>query len=114
MTAGQSVVGDQRRDLSYLLPLALSRPQEALSQARAVLESHPVDYDASIARHAAAIVLRDRGDAAGALSELRQALRLARASEDADREADVRATLGVALAWRGHSRQGLTELDRAA
>jgi CHAT domain-containing protein/tetratricopeptide (TPR) repeat protein len=114
MAAGQRAVDDQRRDLSYLLPLALSRPQEALSEARAVLGSHPDDYDASIARHAAAIVLRDRGDVAGAISELRMGVRLAHASGDADREADVRATLGVALAWRGRSGQGLAELDRAA
>ena len=30
-----------------------------------------------------------------------------------EREADVQATLGTALAWTGRSRQGLTFLDRA-
>ena len=114
MAAGQRAADDARRDLSYLLPLALSRPRDALSQARSVLGSHPDDYDASIAHHAAGIVLRDRGDVAGALAELRRALRSAGASGRADREADVRATLGVTLAWGGRSREGLAELDRAA
>jgi hypothetical protein len=68
MAAGQRAVDDRRRDLSYLLPLALSRPQEALSQARAVLRSHPDVYGASIAHHAAAIVLRDRGAVAAAVA----------------------------------------------
>ena len=40
-------------------------------------------------------------------------MRLARASGKPEREADVQATLGTALAWTGRSRQGLTFLDRA-
>ena len=40
-------------------------------------------------------------------------MRLARASGQPEREADVQATLGVALAWTGRSRQGLALLDRA-
>jgi len=67
-----------------------------------------------VARQAAAIVLRDRGDVASAIAELRIALRLAIASGDLARQADVRATLGVALAWMGRSKQGLAELDQAA
>ncbi len=40
-------------------------------------------------------------------------MRLARASGKPEREADVQATLGTALAWTGRSRQGLAVLDRA-
>jgi hypothetical protein len=114
MAAGYGAVTDQQVDLSYLLPLALSRPQDALVAAHAALASGPNAYNASIAHHAAAIVLRDRGDLAAAIRELRLALGLASDSGNADREADVRATLGVALAWAGRSRQGLAELDQAA
>jgi tetratricopeptide (TPR) repeat protein len=97
-----------------LLALALSRPQEALAAARAVLAAQPSAFQASVARQAAAIVLRDRGDVAAAIAELRSALRLAIASGDLARQADVGATLGVALAWIGRSKQGLSALDQAA
>ncbi len=40
-------------------------------------------------------------------------MRLARASGKPEREADVQATLGTAIAWTGRSRQGLAVLDRA-
>jgi CHAT domain/Tetratricopeptide repeat len=99
---------------SQLLALALARPQEALAAARAVLAAQPSSYDASVARQAAAIVLRDRGEVAAAIAELRVALKLAVASGDLARQADVRATLGVALAWMGRSKQGLAALDQAA
>ena len=99
---------------SPLLALALSRPREALAAARAVLAAQPGAYEASVARQAAAIVLRDRGDVAAAIAELRIALRLAITSGDLPRQADVRATLGVALTWIGRSKQGLAALDRAA
>lgn len=97
-----------------LLALALSRPQEALATARALLASQPSAYRASVAHQAAGIVLRDRGDVAAAIAELRVGLRLAIASGDLARQADVRATLGVALAWIGRSKQGLATLDQAA
>ncbi len=99
---------------SQLLALALARPQEALVAARAILAAQPRAYEASVARQAAAIVLRDRGDVAAAIAELRIALRLAVASGDPARQADVRATLGVALAWIGRPTQGLAALDKAA
>jgi CHAT domain-containing protein len=100
-------------DPAQLLPLALSRPQDALFAARSVLTAKPSTYDASLAHHAIGIVLRDRGDLPGAIAELRVGVRLARASGRPEREVDVRATLGVALAWAGRSRQGLALLDRA-
>ncbi|MGX7677707.1 CHAT domain-containing protein [Jatrophihabitans sp. DSM 45814] len=99
---------------NQLLALALSRPNEAAELARKLLASRPSAYDASIARQTVAIVLRDRGDVAAAIKELRSALELAEASGRSEREADVLATLGVALAWTGHSSQGLALLDRAA
>ena len=78
-----------------------------------MLARHPSAYDASLAHHAIGIVLRDRGDLPGAIAELRKGLRLARASGRPEREVDVQATLGLALAWTGRSQQGLAILDRA-
>ena len=53
----------------------------------------------SVARHARGLAQRERGDLARALPELRSALRLAAATGDPDREADVRATLGSPTRW---------------
>ena len=100
-------------DPAELLPLAVSRPQDALLAARSVLASGPSPYDASLAHHAIGIVLRDRGDLSGAIVELRRGERLARASGRNEREVDVQASLGAALAWAGRSRQGLAVLNRA-
>ena len=100
-------------DPAQLLPLAVSRPQDALIAARSVLAGQPSAYDASLAHQAIGIVLRDRGDLPGAIAELRKGLRLARASGRPEREVDVQATLGAALAWTGRSQQGLAILDRA-
>jgi tetratricopeptide (TPR) repeat protein len=93
--------------------LAVSRPKDALVAARTVLVGQPSSYDASLAHHAIGIVLRDRGDLPRAITELRKGLRLARASGRPEREVDVQATLGLALAWAGRSQQGLAILDRA-
>ena len=98
---------------AQLLPLALSRPKDALVAARSVLAGEPTPFDASLARHAIGIVLRDRGDLRAAIAELRKAASLARASGSAEREMDVQATLGLALAWTGRSQQGLALLDQA-
>ncbi len=91
----------------------MSRPNDALLAARSLLAGQPSAYDASLAHHAIGIVLRDRGDLQAAITELRRGTRLARASGRPEREADVQATLGTALAWTGRSRQGLAVLDRA-
>ena len=91
----------------------MSRPNDALLAARSLLAGQPSPYDASLAHHAIGIVLRDRGDLQAAITELRRGMRLARASGKPEREADVQATLGTALAWTGRSRQGLAVLDRA-
>jgi tetratricopeptide (TPR) repeat protein len=100
-------------DPAELLPLALSKPQDALLAARSVLASEPGAYDASLAHQAIGIVLRDRGDLPGAIAELRRGMRLARTSGRPEREVDVQATLGATLAWTGRGRQGLALLDEA-
>jgi hypothetical protein len=96
-----------------LLPLALSRPKEALARARAVLAADPDPYAASIAHQTVGIVLRDFGDMDMAVHELHTAVRLAQRSGSPQREADVRATLGVALVFAGRTRAGLAALDAA-
>src|SRR5439155_5900506 len=63
---------------------------------------------------AAAIVLREFGDSDLAVGELRTALRLARQAGSADREADVLATLGVALVFAGRTAAGCGALNAAA
>ncbi len=113
MTSGDPDRANLPSGPAQLLPLALSRPQEALLAARSVLAGRPSAYDASLAHQAIGIVLRDHGDLPGAITELRKGMRLAHASGRPGREADVQATLGIALAWMGRTRQGLAALDRA-
>jgi tetratricopeptide (TPR) repeat protein len=78
-----------------------------------VLADSPSPLDASIAHQAIGIVQRDFGDLTSALTELRQALTLARRSGSTEREADVLATFGIALVHNGRTRTGLATLDRA-
>jgi tetratricopeptide (TPR) repeat protein len=110
--------GDSAPDTTgpdYLLVLAHSRPAEALVQARAVL-SHRLPAAAaqvSIAHQAAGISLRDLGQAQAGLGELRSALRSARASGQAQREADVLASLGITMALVGNTTRGMGYLDDA-
>jgi tetratricopeptide (TPR) repeat protein len=96
-----------------LLPLALSRPNEALKRAQAVLAADPPPLDASVARQAIGIVLREFGDIDAAIQELRIARQLARRAGSAEREADVLATLGVALVFAGRTVSGRNALDAA-
>ncbi|MFG1606946.1 CHAT domain-containing protein [Actinoplanes sp. NPDC049265] len=96
-----------------LLSLALSRPAEALREADQILAGRPEARVASMARQARAIVLRDGGNSAAAITELRRALRDARASGQAERVADVQATLGLTLGFAGRTRPGLAMLDEA-
>src|SRR5215469_14330640 len=113
MTSGDPDRGNLPSDPAQLLPLAVSRPQDALLAARSVLADRPSSYDASLAHQTIGIVLRDHGDLPGAIAELRRGVRRARASGRLEREVDVQATLGVALAWAGRSQQGLAVLNRA-
>ena len=96
-----------------LLALALSRPNDALAQARAVLSAGAGPAEASVAHQAIGIVLREFGDIDAAVRELRTAGRLARRGGCADREADVLATLGVALVFAGRTRSGRAALNGA-
>ena len=99
--------------MDELLPLALSRPRETLARAREYLAGRPDPYVASVARQAAGIVLRDTGDVNAGVRELRSALRLARRTGSADREADVLASLGLTLVHAGRTRDGLAAFERA-
>lgn len=100
-------------DPADLLALALSRPNEALDRTRKVLADNPGLLDASIARQTIGIVLREYGDIDAAIGELRIARRLAGRAGSADREADVLATLGVALVFAGRTVSGRNTLDAA-
>jgi tetratricopeptide (TPR) repeat protein len=113
MAGGAAVTGSSRPEVDDLLPLALSRPQEALARARAVLAQRPGPYAASVAHQAAGLVLRDTGDIDAGVRELRAALRYGRRTGSAEREREVLAALGVALVFAGRTAAGLTALDRA-
>jgi tetratricopeptide (TPR) repeat protein len=113
MAGGDPDTANLPSDPARLLPLALSRPHDALLAARSLLAAKASAYDASFAHQAIGIVLRDHGNLPGAILELRKGVKLARASGNPEREADVQASLGVTLAWTGRSRQGLAVLDRA-
>jgi tetratricopeptide (TPR) repeat protein len=110
---GVLAAGSGQRDVDDLLPLALSRPHEALARARTVLKGRPGPYEASVAHQAAGIVLRDTGDIEAGIRELRDALRLARRTGTAEREADVLGSLGGAFVYAGRTADGLAALDRA-
>lgn len=96
-----------------LLPLALSRPHDAITAAGTLLVTNPSPYDASIARQATGLGLRQLGDVDGALRELRAAVRLAQRCGRPDREADALASLGATLGRAGRVKEGLAALDRA-
>jgi CHAT domain-containing protein/tetratricopeptide (TPR) repeat protein len=113
MAPGDPAAGKLPPEPVDLPLLALSRPQNALTAARFVLDGQPGAYGASLAHQTIGIVLRNHGDLPGALAELREGLRLAHASGRLEREIDVQATLGATLAWSGRSRSGLAMLDRA-
>ena len=100
-------------DAAALLDLALDDEVAARQQARALLDATTDPWWSSVAHHALGLVLRTAGDLPGAVDELRTALRLASRSGDADRTADVRASLGVTLLAQGHTRRGLGLLDAA-
>ena len=96
-----------------LLRLAMSRPREALAQARRILAGRPSPDEALTAHQAAGIVMRDIGDVGAGIREFRKALRLAQQIGSADREADVLGSLGGALVYSGRSAAGLAAFDRA-
>jgi tetratricopeptide (TPR) repeat protein len=66
-----------------------------------------------VAHQATGIVLREFGDVDAGVREVRDALRLARRTGSTEREADVLATLGVALVYAGRTADGLASFDRS-
>ncbi|MGZ0153391.1 CHAT domain-containing protein [Kribbella sp. WER1] len=107
------VAGGSAAAVENLLPLALSRPHDAIAAARTVLAGEPPVVTASIAHQAWGIGLRQLGEVPTAVRQLRTALRLAEQSGRSEREADVLATLGATLGRAGRGREGLARLDRA-
>ncbi|MFI9249994.1 CHAT domain-containing protein [Streptomyces sp. NPDC053069] len=95
-----------------LLPLVFADPGEARARAEQVLRAGPPPLHASVAHQVLGIWQRDFGDLRIALRHLRRARDLAARAESADREADVLATLGVALVHAGRTRQGLMSFER--
>jgi tetratricopeptide (TPR) repeat protein len=93
--------------------LALSRPKDALSRAQYILAARPGAHDGSIAHQTVGIVFRDTGDIDAGLRELSSALRLARSTGSAEREADVLSSLGVAYGFAGRTKQSLAAFDSA-
>jgi tetratricopeptide (TPR) repeat protein len=81
--------------------------------AAAAITSGVDPFALSFAHQALGIVLRDSGDIDLALEHLRTARRLAERTGNPDRLADVRATLGGTLAYRGLSEAALRELGEA-
>lgn len=105
VTAGSDAVQD-------LLPMVFAAPGEARTKAEAVLRHRPEPLHASVAHQVIGIWQRDFGDMRLALRHLRRARDWAARAGSADREADVLATLGVALVHSGRTRQGLDALGR--
>jgi CHAT domain-containing protein len=106
--------GADRDAAEELLRTLFADPARAKVRAEAMLAATDDPVVASLARQVVGIVLRDRGETAASLVELRTAVRLARRSGDAERVADAQATLGASLATAGRTREGLVHLDRAA
>ena len=113
MTGEDRAVTSDPRDVDYLLPLAYSRPREALARAQAVLAGRPGPYDASVAHQAASIVQREFGDVEAGVRESRAALRMARRTGSVEREVDVLASLGLALVHAGRTTAGLAAFEMA-
>ena len=111
--AEQSPAGSDRTAVDELLPLALSRPGEALARARAVLAARPRPHEASVAHQAAGIVLREFGDVEAGVRELRLAVRLAPARGEPSARPMCWPALGVGLVYAGRTAAGLAAFDRA-
>lgn len=96
-----------------LLATALADPSRAATVAAEVIARDASAIELSFAHQAVGIVMRDRGDIDMAVKRLRVARRFAQRTGDADRVADVRATLAGTLAIRGQSGAALREFDSA-
>ncbi|MDO0924708.1 CHAT domain-containing protein [Streptomyces sp. TG1A-8] len=105
MTAGSEPVLE-------LLPMVFADPAGARARAEEVLRSAPPPLHAGVAHQVLGIWQRDFGDLRIALRHLRRARDLAARADSAEREADVLATLGVALVHAGRTRQGLSAFEQ--
>ncbi|MFD7771507.1 CHAT domain-containing protein [Streptomyces sp. NPDC059787] len=92
--------------------MVFAAPGEALARAEEVLGDRPPPLHASVAHQVIGIWQRDFGDMRLALTHLRRARSWAARADSAEREADVLATLGVALVHAGRTRQGMDALGR--
>ncbi|MFE9702601.1 CHAT domain-containing protein [Streptomyces sp. NPDC005930] len=92
--------------------MVFAAPGEALTRAEEVLGADPSPLHASVAHQVIGIWQRDFGDTRRALAHLRRARELAARADSAEREADVLATLGVALVHAGRTREGLAAFER--
>ncbi|MFD6909124.1 CHAT domain-containing protein [Streptomyces sp. NPDC060077] len=92
--------------------MVFAAPGEARARAEEVLGDRPAPLRASVAHQVIGIWQRDFGDMRLALSHLRRARAWAARADSAEREADVLATLGVALVHAGRTRQGMDALRR--
>ncbi|MEJ1199626.1 MULTISPECIES: CHAT domain-containing protein [unclassified Streptomyces] len=92
--------------------MVFAAPNEALARAEGLLGADPSPLHASIAHQVIGIWQRDFGDTRRALAHLRRARDLAARADSAEREADVLATLGVALVHSGRTREGLAAFER--
>ncbi|MFE5600666.1 CHAT domain-containing protein [Streptomyces coelicoflavus] len=92
--------------------MVFAAPGEALTRAEELLGADPSPLHASVAHQVIGIWQRDFGDTRRALAHLRRARDLAARAESAEREADVLATLGVALVHAGRTRAGLEAFER--
>jgi tetratricopeptide (TPR) repeat protein len=113
VSEGSLASQSSQSDLDDLLLLAVSRPREALARARRILEGRPSTYEASVAHQTAGIVLRDIGDLKDGVRELHDALRLARRTGAAEREADVLGSLGLALGYAGRTASAYAAFEGA-
>ncbi|MEU4985278.1 CHAT domain-containing protein [Streptomyces sp. NPDC021969] len=92
--------------------MVFAAPGEALARAEELLGADPSPLHASVAHQVIGIWQRDFGDTRRALAHLRRARDLAARADSAEREADVLATLGVALVHAGRTRAGLEAFER--
>ncbi|MFD8203856.1 CHAT domain-containing protein [Streptomyces sp. NPDC059701] len=92
--------------------MVFAAPNEAVERAGEVLDADPSPLHASVAHQVIGIWQRDFGDLRRALAHLRRARDLAARADSAEREADVLATLGVALVHAGRTRDGLAAFEQ--
>ncbi|MGW2175395.1 CHAT domain-containing protein [Streptomyces sp. NPDC001705] len=92
--------------------MVFAAPNEALARAEELLAADPSPLHASVAHQVIGIWQRDFGDTRLALAHLRRARDLASRADSPEREADVLATLGVALVHSGRTREGLAAFER--